>query len=95
MSGWHMSTPEPPPDFVTASPVGRPKLHASGAARTSAYRRRNVRLDVTLTPAIADTLASIASDLDCSRNALLASMVRFALTNRNWRQIGLFGSGEK
>lgn len=79
--------------FVTAP--GRPRVHASDSDRVAAFRARNVRVDVTIPPAIADTLSSIASDLDCSRNELLVSMVRFALTNRNWRQIGLFTSGKK
>jgi len=83
--------------FVTAneSPglpgYGRPRKYASDSQRVRAYRQRNVRLDVTLPPEIAQTLAEISSDLDCSRNQLLGSLVRFALLNRNWRVMGLFG----
>lgn len=84
-----MSTSTSPQSFVTA---GRPKLHANGAARLAEYRKRNVRVDVTLPQAIGETLASISSDLDCSRNELLGSLIRYALTNRNWRVLGLYGS---
>ena len=34
----------------------------------------------------------IAAELDCSKNELMQSLVRFALTNRNWKQVGLYGS---
>lgn len=94
--GRYMSDPQQELNFGTAPKKrGRPRVHASDSAKTAAFRSRNVRMDVLLPPAIGETLASIASDLDCSRNELLASMVRFALTNRNWRQVGLYGSGKK
>jgi hypothetical protein len=80
------------PGMTTEKPdKGRPRKHSSDADRVAAYRSRNVRLDVTVPPALANTLAEISSDLDCSRNVLLNSLVRFALLNRNWRVVGLFG----
>ena len=79
-------------ELTTKKPdKGRPRKHASDAARVAAYRSRNVRIDITLPSDIAKTLEEISSDLDCSRNALLQSLVRFALLNRNWRVVGLFG----
>lgn len=91
-----MGDPQQELNFGTAPKRrGRPRVHASDSAKVAAFRSRNVRVDVLLSPAIGETLQSIASDLDCSRNELLASMVRFALTNRNWRQVGLYGSGKK
>lgn len=71
---------------------GRPAIHASAAARKAAYRADKARIDFTDKPAIAATLAEIAADLDCSKNELMQSLVRFALTNRNWKQVGLYGS---
>lgn len=71
---------------------GRRPVHASAAARKAAYRAGKARIDFTDKPAIAATLAEIAADLDCSKNELMQSLVRFALTNRNWKQVGLYGS---
>lgn len=71
---------------------GRKPSHATPAARKAAYRAQKARIDYTDKPAIAATLDALASDLDCSKNELLQSLVRFALTNRNWRQLGLFGT---
>lgn len=71
---------------------GRRPVHASAAARKAAYRADKARIDFTDKPAIAATLAEIAADLDCSKNELMQSLVRFALTNRNWKQVGLYGS---
>jgi len=71
---------------------GRKPVHASAAARKAAYRANKARIDFTDKPAIAATLDKLASSLDCSKNELMQSLVRFALTNRNWEQVGLYGS---
>jgi hypothetical protein len=71
---------------------GRRAVHASPAARKAAYRAEKARVDFTDKPDIIATLNEIAADLDCSKNELLQSLVRFALTNRNWKQVGLYGA---
>lgn len=71
---------------------GRPPVHASAAARKAAYRAEKARIDYTDKPAIAATLDEIAAELDCSKNELMQSLVRFALTNRNWKAVGLYGA---
>lgn len=70
---------------------GRRLVHASAAARKAAYRAQKARIDYTDKPAIAATLEEIAAELDCSKNELMQSLVRFALTNRNWKRVGLYG----
>lgn len=70
---------------------GRRPVHASAAARKAAYRAEKARIDYTDKPAIAATLDEIAAELDCSKNELMQSLVRFALTNRNWKTVGLYG----
>lgn len=62
--------------------------------RLAAYRATHARLDVATTPRIADTIASLATDLGASRNEVVNSLLRFALTNRNWRQQGLWGAAQ-
>ena len=71
---------------------GRRPVHASAAARKAAYRAEKKRIDYTDKPAIAATLEEIAAELDCSKNELMQSLVRFALTNRNWKMLGLYGA---
>ena len=71
---------------------GRRPVHASAAARKAAYRAQKARIDYTDKPAIAATLEEIAAELDCSKNELMQSLVRFALTNRNWKTLGLYGA---
>lgn len=71
---------------------GRRPVHASAAARKAAYRAERARIDYTDSPHIVDKLRETAVQLDCSVNELLQSMVRFAETNRNWKQVGLYGA---
>lgn len=71
---------------------GRSATHASAAARKAAYRANKARIDFTDKPAIVATIDEIAAALDCSKNELMQSLLRFALANRNWKQTGLFGS---
>jgi hypothetical protein len=71
---------------------GRRPVHASAAARKAAYRAERARIDYTDAPHIVDKLRETAAQLDCSVNELLQSMVRFAETNRNWKQVGLYGA---
>lgn len=71
---------------------GRRPVHSSAAARKAAYRAERARIDYTDAPHIVDKLRETAAQLDCSVNELLQSMVRFAETNRNWKQVGLYGA---
>jgi len=71
---------------------GRKPVHANAAARKAAYRAEKARIDFTDAPHIIAKLKETAQELDCSVNELLQSMVRFAETNRNWKQVGLYGA---
>lgn len=71
---------------------GRRPVHANAAARKAAYRAERARIDYTDAPHIVAKLRETADQLDCSVNELLQSMVRFAECNRNWKQVGLYGS---
>lgn len=71
--------------------MARPRIYANDAERQAAFRARNSVLEFRTDLSTASTLDSIAAELDCSRAELLDSMAKFALLNRNWRQLGLFG----
>jgi hypothetical protein len=67
----------------------RPRKYASDAERQAAYRTRAAEVCVRLEPKTMATLDSIADEIGYSRNELMQSMVKFGLTNRDWRNEGL------
>lgn len=71
---------------------GRRAIHSNAAARVRAHRASKARIDYTDKPEVAQTIAEIAEQLGCSRNEVMQSLTRFALTNRNWKQVGLYGA---
>jgi len=71
---------------------GRRPVHADGAARKRAHRAGKARIDYTDKPEIAQTIADLADQFGVSRNEVMQSLTRFALTNRNWKQVGLYGA---
>lgn len=68
--------------------MSRPKIHENAAERLAAYREKNARIDLIVTPELAVTLQDIADTLGTTKNALVNGMLRFALTNHNWKQRG-------
>ena len=70
--------------------MGRPKLYADAAARQAAFRAEKSRVDVVVTKELGETLASISETLGTPKNDLVNSMIRFALTNHNWKKSGLW-----
>jgi AraC-like DNA-binding protein len=71
---------------------GRRARHVDAAARKRAHRANLARVDYADDPAIVVTIGEIADQLGYSRAEVMKSLVRFALTNRNWKQVGLYGS---
>jgi hypothetical protein len=67
----------------------RPRKYASDAEKQAAYRARAAEVCVRLEPKTMQTLDSIADEIGYSRNELMQSMVKFGLTNRDWRNEGL------
>ncbi len=62
--------------------------------RVAEHRSQHVRLDVSINPRIGLTLDDLASHFDTSRSVVVRSLLRFALTNRDWRQQGLLWRDE-
>jgi hypothetical protein len=67
----------------------RPRKYASDAEKQAAYRSRAAEVCVRLEPKTMATLDSIADEIGYTRNELMQSMVKFGLTNRDWRNEGL------
>lgn len=79
------------PENQNVTGRGRPRVYASDSVRVKNFRSTKVRIEVALPPDTGARLSEIALSLDCSRNELLLSLVKFALTNRDWRRLGLWG----
>lgn len=71
--------------------MARPKKYASDAEKQAAYRGRYAVFDVRLIPETLATIDKLALAWDVSRNEVMNSLVNFALLNRNWFTVGLFG----
>lgn len=71
--------------------MARPSKYASAAERQAAYRERYEVIDIRVTKETGETLKQLAAHLDTSRNELVNSLIIFALLNRNWATLGLFG----
>ncbi|MGJ7526552.1 hypothetical protein [Variovorax sp. GB1P17] len=67
-------------------------MHADSAARVRAHRAKGARIEFGDKSEIKQTIAEIADQLGCSEADVMRSFTRFALTNRNWKQVGLYGS---
>lgn len=61
----------------------------AGAARVAGFRQRHARLDVNVDPQIGQTIEDLAAAFDTSKNEVVTCMLRWALTNRDWKRQGL------
>lgn len=71
--------------------MGRPRKYATDAERQAAYRDRWAVKEFRMEKETAATIAKLSSELDASESEVLDSLVKFALLNRNWLTLGLFG----
>lgn len=67
---------------------------SGNAARVAKHRATHARLDVSVPVNISDTIDELAELYGTSRAVVLRSMIRFALTNRDWKKVGLLWTGE-
>lgn len=71
--------------------MGRPRKYANAAEKQAAYRARYAVVEARLVPETLETLDRIAEALDVPRTEVVNSMINYALLNRNWFTLGLFG----
>lgn len=67
---------------------------SGNAARVAKHRAAHARLDVSVPVNISDTIDELAEMFGTSRAVVTRSMIRFALTNRDWKKLGLLWIGE-
>lgn len=75
----------------TDNPGGRPRKYASAAEREAAFRERWARKTFRMDPETAKTIERLSEFADESESTVLHSLVTFALLNRSWFTLGLFG----
>lgn len=71
--------------------MARPRKYATPAERQAAYRNRYATPTIRVLKETDDTVRDIAAQLDVPATEVYNSLINFALLNRNWRQLGLFG----
>lgn len=74
--------------FVTGN-VGRIQVLSSDSQRVAKFRSKHGRLDVPVSLPVSQTIDALASEFGCSKAVVVRSLLRFALTNRDWKKQGL------
>lgn len=69
--------------------MARPRIHADQASRRAAYLAVHDRFDLVTTRLTGESIRELATLFGCSNAEVLNDLVRYALTNRNWKQQGL------
>lgn len=70
--------------------MGRPKIHADQSERNAAFRATVRRLDIAVNPDLFDTLEKIAAFYGTTKNEVVNSLLRTALTSRDVFKSGLY-----
>ena len=71
--------------------MARPKKYATPAEKQAAYRDRWAIKTIRLEKTTGDTIERLSAEFDASESEVVDSLVKFALLNRNWFTLGLFG----
>lgn len=61
-----------------------------GRSRVARHRAKHARLDVSIPPNILETVDAIAEFAHTDRASVVRCLLRYALTNRDWKAQGLF-----
>lgn len=70
---------------------GRKRIYPNSAAREAHYRDTKHRVDFLTSKEVGETLKEISEVHEISQNALINAMVKFALTNHDWKREILWG----
>jgi hypothetical protein len=71
--------------------MGRKRIYQNAAERENAYREKHYRLDLLIAKNLGETLDEICARHNVSRNTAAKAMLKFALTNHDWKSDFLFG----
>jgi hypothetical protein len=71
--------------------MARPRKYASDAEKMRAYRERYSVVTLRFEHETMATINRLADEFEASQSDVVNSLVKFALTNRNWFTMGLYG----
>ncbi len=71
--------------------MGRPRKYANDAEKMRAYREAWAVRSYRLEKETDATIKRLAEFTDASESEVVDSLIKFALLNRNWFTLGLFG----
>lgn len=71
--------------------MGRLRKYANDAEKQKAFRERYATINVRTEKDTKDTIERLAEFTDTSEAEVVNSLIKFALLNRNWFTVGLFG----
>ena len=69
--------------------MGRKKVFENAAERRAAYLEGKTRIEFVCEKATGEKLQEIAAINDVSVQSLMRSMIKFALTNHDWKTRGV------
>lgn len=75
--------------------MARPKIHEDAKARKASYLAGRDRFDLTTNKVVGDSIRELAAMYGATNNEVINDLLRYALTNRNWKQSGLLWSAHK
>ena len=70
--------------------MGRPRKYADTSERNAAFRETVRRLGIAVNPTLFDTLEKIAAHFGVSKNEVVNSLIRSALTQSDVFKTGLY-----
>ena len=65
--------------------MGRKRIYKDDAEKAAAFRSKISRFDLTVDNDLAKTIESICDTHSVTKNSAITSMLKFALTNHNWK----------
>jgi hypothetical protein len=71
--------------------MARPRKYATAAEKQAAFRERYAVKTFRIERETGETIAKIGEAFDASESEVIASLVKYALLNRDWFKLGLFG----
>lgn len=71
--------------------MARPRKYATDADKAKAFRERYRVMSIRFEPETAETIDKLGEAFEGSQSEVVNSLVKFALLNRNWFTMGLFG----
>ena len=67
----------------------RPRKYANDAEKQAAFRAAHPEIKIYPEPDLFASIDSVAGVLNLPRTEVVISMLKFALTNRDWKRLGL------